>query len=168
MGDAPTEEEVSMSPVVLTPIGVVHSTRSAVVDDDWDREAAYIELDPSVLGPEALLGLDGYSHVEVLFHMNHVDAAKIERGARHPRNNLDWPRVGILAQRAKNRPNQLGLTVCRVLRVDGTRLYVEGLDAVDGTPVLDVKPVVREFMPRGAVVQPAWMTELMRGYWRQE
>jgi tRNA (adenine37-N6)-methyltransferase len=66
----------------------------------------------------------------------------------------------------KNRPNQIGTTVCRVLRVDGTRLHVEGLDAVDGTPVLDVKPWVRELGPRGDVAQPAWMDELMRGYWR--
>jgi tRNA (Thr-GGU) A37 N-methylase len=103
--------------------------------------------------------------VEVLFHMDRVDAAKIETAARHPRNNPDWPKVGILAQRAKNRPNQIGSTICRVLRVDGTRLFLEGLDAVDGSPVLDIKPWVREFAPRGEVRQPTWITELMRGYW---
>ena len=94
-----------------------------------------------------------------------MNAAKIETAARHPRNNPDWPRVGILAQRAKNRPNQIGSTICRVLRVEGTRLFLEGLDAVDGSPVLDIKPWVREFAPRGELRQPMWVTELMRGYW---
>ena len=149
----------------MTPIGVVHSTRSAVTDDDWDREDVSIELDTNVVSPDALVGLDTFSHVEVLFHMDRVDSAKIETAARHPRNNPDWPKVGILAQRAKNRPNQIGSTVCRVRRVEGTRLFLEGLDAVDGSPVLDIKPWVREFAPRGEVVQPAWITELMQGYW---
>ena len=157
---------MSTSPAItLQPIGVVRSTRAAVTDDDWDREEVSIELDASRFGADALLGLDSFSHVEVLFHMHRVDADKIEIGARHPRNNPDWPRVGIFAQRGKNRPNQIGLTVCRVLRVSGTTLFVKGLDAVDGSAVLDVKPWVAELGPRGPVTEPAWMAELMRGYW---
>jgi tRNA (adenine37-N6)-methyltransferase len=85
---------------------------------------------------------------------------------RHPRNNPNWPAVGIFAQRGKNRPNRLGTTVCRVLRVEGAPLHVEGLDAINGTPVLDIKPWVREFGPRGDIAQPAWMDALMRGDWR--
>ena len=73
--------------------------------------------------------------------------------------------MGIFAQRGKNRPNRIGTTVCRVDRIAGLRIDVTGLDAVDGTPILDVKPWVREFGPRGDVRQPAWMTELMRAYW---
>lgn len=94
-----------------------------------------------------------------------VDPGKIETGARHPRNNVAWPNVGIFAQRGKNRPNQIGLTICRILKVEQTRLYLEGLDAIDGTPVLDIKPWVKDFGPRGDVDQPAWITELMQGYW---
>lgn len=86
-------------------------------------------------------------------------------GARHPRGNLDWPAVGIFAQRAKSRPNRLGSTICRVARVEGTRLYVRELDAIDGTPVVDLKPVMAEFLPRETVEQPAWSHELMRAYW---
>jgi tRNA-Thr(GGU) m(6)t(6)A37 methyltransferase TsaA len=150
---------------VMSSIGTVRSTRTDVVDDDWDRESVYVELDPR-FGPDALAGLDTFSHVEVLFFMDRVEPAKIETGARHPRNNRDWPSVGIFAQRGKNRPNQIGATVCRVLRVEGARVYLEGLDAVDGTPVLDLKPWVREFGPRGEVRQPAWMDALMGGYWK--
>jgi tRNA-Thr(GGU) m(6)t(6)A37 methyltransferase TsaA len=153
------------TPISMTPIGTVRSTRAVIRDDDWDREEVHIELDVAVLSPEALSGLAEFSHVEILFHMDRVDAAKIETAARHPRNNVDWPKVGICAQRGKNRPNQIGSTVCRMLRVDGTRLYVEGLDAVDGSPVLDIKPWVRELGPRGEVHQPTSISELMRGYW---
>jgi tRNA (adenine37-N6)-methyltransferase len=58
-------------------------------------------------------------------------------------------------------------TICRVVRVSGTRLFVAELDAIDGTPVLDLKPVMAEFLPREAVLQPAWSRELMRQYWLQ-
>jgi|GEM_PF-118588 len=150
--------------ISIQPIGTVRSSRSDVRDDGWDSEQAHIELHAS-FGAEALAGLDTFSHVEVLFYMDRVEPTKIETGARHPRNNRDWPAVGIFAQRGKNRPNQIGTTVCRILRVEGSRLHVEGLDAVDGTPVIDIKPWVREFGPRGALKQPGWMNALMRGYW---
>jgi tRNA (Thr-GGU) A37 N-methylase len=56
--------------------------------------------------------------------------------------------------------------VCRILKVEGSSLHLEGLDAIDGTPVLDIKPWVTEFAPRGVIFQPVWMTELMKGYWQ--
>ena len=60
--------------------------------------------------------------------------------SRHPRGNRDWPEVGIFAQRAKDRPNRLGVTVCRILEVMDSTVRVAGLDAIDGTPVVDIKP----------------------------
>jgi tRNA (Thr-GGU) A37 N-methylase len=102
----------------------------------------------------------------VIYLFDRVEPGRIVRGARHPRNNPDWPEVGIFAQRGKNRPNRIGTTVCRLLRVEGTRLWVAELDAIDGTPVLDIKPVMREFLPRGELRQPGWSVELMRDYWR--
>jgi len=57
------------------------------------------------------------------------------------------------------------VTVCRLLWVDGLTLHVQGLDAIDGTPVLDVKPVMRGFLPRGEVIEPEWAGELMKEYW---
>jgi tRNA (adenine37-N6)-methyltransferase len=154
-----------MLDLTMTPIGTVRSTRTATVDDDWDSIVSSIELDPAQFTTEALLALDTFSHVEVLFLFDRVDPAGVERGARHPRGNLAWPKVGIFAQRGKNRPNRIGTTVCRLDRVEGLRIHVTGLDAVEGTPVLDIKPWVREFGPRGEVRQPEWMAELMREYW---
>ncbi len=155
---------MTIETIELQAIGLVRSSRRDVVDDDWDRERTHIELD-SRFGSEAFAGLDAFSHVEVVFYMHRVEAEKIETGARHPRNNRDWPEVGIFAQRAKNRPNQIGTTICRIVHVAGRLLHVEGLDAIDGTPVLDIKPWVREFGPRGDVHQPPWMDALMRDYW---
>jgi len=154
-----------MSSPSVTPIGTVHSTRTAPEDDHWDAVVSSIELDPSRFTVDALAGLETFSHVEVVYLFDRVDAAKIETGARRPRNNPAWPLVGIFAQRGKNRPNRLGTTICRIDRVEGLLLHVTGLDAVDGTPVLDLKPWVREFGPRGEVRQPEWMTELMAAYW---
>ena len=116
--------------------------------------------------PPARPGEDAdFSHVEVLFVFHEVEPSKIVVGARHPRNNRAWPAVGIFAQRGKNRPNRIGSTICRVVRVEGTKLIVSELDAINGTPVLDIKPVMVEFLPREQVRQPAWSHELMREYW---
>lgn len=150
----------------IQPIAFVRSARAEVMDDDWGAVTSIIELAPD-LPPESLLGLDAFSHVEVLYVFDRVTEDKIERTARHPRNNEDWPKVGIFAQRGKNRPNRLGASICKIERLEAGRLHVIGLDAVDGTPVVDVKPVMEEFLPREPTRQPAWATELMRGYWKK-
>lgn len=158
------EDLITGGPLMLAPIGVVRSSRVQPQDDGWDAESATIELSPG-LPEDALLGLDAFSHVEVLYIFHHVNPLSVERGARHPRDNPAWPRVGIFAQRGRARPNCIGATVCRVLGVAGRALQVAGLDAVDGSPVLDLKPWMLEFAPRGPVHQPAWVSELMRRYW---
>lgn len=150
---------------VLTPIGYVRGGRAETVDDDWGASRARIELDPVRFMADALAGLEAFSHLEVIFVFDRVPDAKIEHGARRPRERQDWPRVGIFAQRGKNRPNRLGLCTCRIVRVDGLGVEVEGLDAIDGTPVLDLKPVMRGFLPRGEIRQPAWASEIMEQYW---
>jgi tRNA-Thr(GGU) m(6)t(6)A37 methyltransferase TsaA len=148
----------------IEAIGFVSAPRPHAEDDFWGGEEASITL----TGPftaEALAGLTEFSHVEVLFLFHEVDPSRIVAGARHPRNNKAWPAVGIFAQRGRNRPNRIGSTICRLVRVDGATLHVTELDAIDGTPVLDIKPVMAEFLPREAIRQPDWSTELMRQYW---
>jgi tRNA-Thr(GGU) m(6)t(6)A37 methyltransferase TsaA len=152
-------------PIELEPIGRVHGGRSEAVDDDWGKSRAVIALDPLRFTADALAGLADFSHVEVIFQFDRVPENKIEYGARHPRGRADWPLVGIFAQRGKNRPNRLGLCTARVVSVDGLSLEVEGLDAIDGTPVLDLKPAMREFLPRETLRQPDWAGELMKDYW---
>lgn len=149
----------------IEAVGHVRGGRADPVDDDWGKSRSIIERDRTRFGPDALAGLGAFSHAEIIFLFDRVPPEKIEKGARHPRGREDWPLTGIFAQRGKNRPNRLGVTICKVVAVEGTQLHVEGLDAIDGTPVIDVKPVMREFLPRGEVNQPEWVAELMAAYW---
>ena len=150
--------------IELESIGHVEAARKRATDDYWGEVEASIVLDAGIPA-DALQGIEAFSHAEVLFFFDRVDPQKIVRGARHPRNNPEWPAVGIFAQRGKNRPNRIGSTIVRVVRREGRRLDVLELDAIDGTPVLDIKPVLTEFLPRHTVAQPPWSTELMRSYW---
>jgi tRNA-Thr(GGU) m(6)t(6)A37 methyltransferase TsaA len=150
--------------ISLEPIGHVKSPREDLSDDDWGAVRARIEL-TSDFAPACLDGIEEFSHAEILFCFDRVDPAKVNRGARHPRGNTAWPKVGIFAQRGKDRPNRIGSTIVRIAGRSGRVLEVIGLDAIEGTPVLDIKPVMAEFLPREAVRQPAWSHELMRDYW---
>jgi tRNA-Thr(GGU) m(6)t(6)A37 methyltransferase TsaA len=137
-----------MSEITLRPVAWVHNTHLTTADDGWGGLVSEIILDSS-LPEESLDGLDEFSHAEIIFCFHLVDGSEIVYGARHPRENPNWPKVGIFAQRGRLRPNRLGLTVVRILRREGRSLFVEGLDAVDGTPVLDIKPVMEEFLLTG-------------------
>jgi tRNA-Thr(GGU) m(6)t(6)A37 methyltransferase TsaA len=153
-----------MTPITLTPIGFVHSPRTEVKDDFWGNVISVIELDAARFTPDSLLGLTDFSHILVVYHLHGVSDTSVVTTASHPRENPDWPRGGIFAQRKKQRPNKLGVSVCELLGVDGLKVKVKALDAIDGTPVLDIKPYVREFEPDPARVRPEWMTDLMRDY----
>ncbi|MEU8142551.1 SAM-dependent methyltransferase [Nonomuraea sp. NPDC048901] len=154
-----------MEHVSLQPVGTVVGGRTEAFDDDWNTEEAVIRLDGSRFAPDSLAGLEAFSHLEVVFQFHLVDPASVNTSARRPRGNPGWPLVGIFAQRGKNRPNRLGVSRCRLLGVDGLDVRVRGLDAIDGSPVLDLKPYMAEFGPQGEVVQPHWSTELMRNYY---
>src|SRR5438874_10527260 len=107
-GDDPVRDETwagtGGSVVTARPVAYVLGGRGEVFDDAWDGVAAVIRLDSAQFGEEALYGLGDFSHLEVVFHFHQVAPEKIETGARHPRGNTGWPRVGIFAQRGKNRP----------------------------------------------------------------
>jgi len=152
--------------IEMEAIGRVEAVRTHAEDDFWGGAESCIILSEGY-EPEALEGIETFSHAEVLFLFDQVDPSKIVTGARHPRNNAEWPAVGIFAQRGKNRPNRIGSTICRILRREGRRLFVSELDAIDGTPVLDIKPVMSEFLPREDVRQPSWSRELMSRYWNK-
>ncbi len=157
LGDGPVKIE-------MQAIGFVEAARSQAEDDFWGGEEACVTLSEE-FSSEALDGMADFSHVEIVFVFHEVNPSRVVTGSRHPRGNLEWPAVGIFAQRGKNRPNRIGCTICRVVRVEGRKLFVAELDAINGTPVLDIKPVMAEFLPREEVRQPLWSHELMREYW---
>jgi len=151
--------------IIIKPIGIVVSTRKIVADDNWAQENSEIQLDPEQFQSESLQGISSFSHIYVLFYMHLVKANAIHYTARHPRGDNNWPKVGIFAQRAKDRPNQLGLTVCELIKVDGLSIKVRGLDAINQTPVIDIKPYFKQFGPKGEVIQPDWVDSLMKSYY---
>ena len=152
-----------MKEIFLHPIAHVGNSRLTLDDDNWGDVISIITLDES-LPAESLDGLETFSHVEILFYFDQVDEEKILM-SRHPRGNKDWPKVGVFAQRNKDRPNHIGLTIARIIKREGRSLFVEGLDAIDGTPVFDIKPVMEEFLPREKIRQPDWSHDLMKDYW---
>ncbi len=150
--------------ISLEPIGVVVGGRSAPDDDNWGPVESVIRLDGNRFEKEVVVGLEAFSHLCVVFQFHLVEETDVVIGARHPRGNPDWPKVGMFAQRARMRPNRLGVSNCALLSIEGLDLRVRGLDAIEGTPVLDVKPFMREFEPAESN-QPTWATELMKDYY---
>jgi tRNA-Thr(GGU) m(6)t(6)A37 methyltransferase TsaA len=146
-------------------IATVHNSRKEASDDFWGDVVSEIILDDDIPA-EAFDGIDTFSHAEIIFLFHHSLDTYPVMGSAHPRGNESWPRVGIFAQRKSNRPNHLGATVCEIVKRNGRILTVRLLDAIDGTPVVDIKPVMKEFLPATAVVQPSWSGELMGNYWK--
>ena len=150
--------------LVLNPVAHICNSRTTFEDDNWGDIVTEVVLAES-LPEESLDDIDKFSHAEILFYFDKIEDDKIIQFSRHPRENLSWPKVGIFAQRNKNRPNHLGLTIVQIIKRKGRSLFVQGLDAIDGTPVLDIKPVMVEYLPREPVHQPDWSHELMKEYW---
>ena len=151
--------------IELQPIAYVRGGRAEAIDDAWGDVRTHIELDGERFSAESIAGLDAFSHLVVVFFFHKVGPSAIETTARHPRENPAWPKVGVFAQRGKDRPNLLGVSTCRILGVDGLKILVQGLDAVDGSPVLDLKPHMTGFTPRGEIFEPQWAREVMANYW---
>jgi tRNA (Thr-GGU) A37 N-methylase len=148
----------------VAPIAHVVGGRIEPTDDYWGGNRSIIRIDDPRFSQDATVGLGEFSHLEVVFRFHLTDLTDLNFGARRPRDNPDWPEVGVFGHRNMRRINWLGVSRCRLLEVDGLDLHVEELDAVDGTPVLEIKPWFNEFGPRGRISQPRWPTEMLRDY----
>jgi len=150
--------------ITLTPIATVKNSRTEPVDDFWGDTVSEITLADHI-PTEAFDNIEAFSHLEIIYYFDKVDTSKIVF-AGHPRGNPDYPKMGILGQRKKDRPNQLGLCTVELIEHTGRTIKVKYLDAIDGTPVLDIKPVMKEFNLSGDIKQPAWVADLMKDYWK--
>lgn len=147
----------------LRPIAWVVSTRSEPVDDGWGSEETRIVLDEAV-PDEALLGIESFSHLEIIGFATVASEVPPAPWSRLPRGNEAWHVAGVFAQRNKDRPNRLLLSVVELTALRGRELIVRGLDFIDGTPVLDIKPVFRWTQPRGPIEAPSWTDEIGENY----
>jgi len=147
----------------MKSVAIVKNTRKSATDDYWEPVISEIELLEGV-PTEAFENIGMFSHLEIIYCFDKVNSKDVVYSGR-PRGNPDYPVMGIFAQRKKDRPNRIGLCTVKLLEHRGRTLTVQFLDAIDGTPVLDIKPVFREFQPQGSLQQPAWVSELMKNYW---
>jgi len=143
---------------MLTPIGVV---RTESVGDEVKDKSRLSEILINCELTQALEGVGEFSHIFVLFWLHEISVKERRRLKVHPRGRQDMPLLGVLATRTNLRPNPIGLTVCTLVKVDGNVLTVRGLDAYDGTPVLDVKPLDLWDCPEN-VRMPEWWKQLER------
>ena len=149
--------------IILQQVATVKNSRTDLSDDYWGSIVSEIELLPHIPA-KAFNGIEEFSHLEIVFHFDKADKTKAVFFC-HPRENKHWPEVGIFAQRKRDRPNGIGLTIVELVKKEGKTIWVKYLDAIDGTPILDIKPVMKEFLPNGELCQPQWSHELMKEYW---
>jgi len=123
--------------IILDTIGFVKT--EAVGDEVKDKSrVSQIILHDGLT--QALEGITGFSHIFVIFWMSQIPNDKRMILKVHPRGRVDMPLLGVFATRTNLRPNPIGLTLVELLKVEGTTLIVRGLDALNDTPVLDIKP----------------------------
>jgi tRNA-Thr(GGU) m(6)t(6)A37 methyltransferase TsaA len=150
--------------ISLKPIGTVVNDRLSATDDFWGTVISEIHLAPEIPG-EAFDHIEDFSHLEIIYFFDRVDDLDIVYSGR-PRGNPDYPRVGIFGQRKKDRPNRIGLCTVELLEHTHRTLKVKWLDAINGSPIIDIKPVFKEFTPQNTTRQPFWVADLMSNYWR--
>jgi len=144
--------------VKLKPIGYVQ--RASKQEDVKDRSlVSKIVLRKGLT--KALEGLEDFSHIFVVFYMHEIPRKETKILKVHPRGRMDLPLLGVFATRTAFRPNPIGLTLVELLERKSNVLVVKGLDALDGTPVLDIKPYNSRDMVLDAKV-PEWHKKLQK------
>ena len=145
--------------ITIKPIGIVKNSITKPGHNSWKEVISEIEVDNRY--EQALDQLDDFSHIIVLFWMNKVPSEKPASFKIHPRRRKDLPLVGVFASRSPVRPNPIGVTVVRLLKRTNNILSVQGLDAIDGTPVIDIKPFIPENDSTPESKTPAWVKKLI-------
>ena len=146
----------------LRAIGVVRCAVAEGRDENWGDVVSELHLDAALA--RGLDGIEDFSHLLVVYWMHEASFEAARDLVRRPRGRADMPERGIFAQRAKHRPNPIGITAVALVAREGAIVKVRGLDAIDGTPILDVKPYFPAFDRVDAATVPEWAERLMRGY----
>ena len=145
-----------MADITLKPIGIVKNNvkRRPKHGYSWQEVVSEIVVDSSLT--EALDTLDEFSHIIVIYWMHEIDVTTQLSGKIHPRGNKELPLVGRFATRSPTRPNPIGKTTVRLVERQDNILKVAGLDAIDGTPVIDIKPYIPGYDSVADARVPAW------------
>lgn len=143
-------------------IGFVRSNENEKKDAEWGKNEAEFVIHDTY--KDGLKGLSDFSHVIVLYYLDKANFQIENHLQRRPQNREDMPKVGIFSQRCKDRPNQIGVTSVKLLKVTDTSVFVQGLDAIDGTPVIDIKPYYPQYDSKSNATVPEWVNKLMENY----
>jgi len=144
--------------ITLKPIGKVKNSVREMKRAGWESVVSEIILEPKY--EEALEGVEEYSHLLILFWLSRLRKPARELKKIHPKSRQDLPLVGIFSTRTQYRPNPIGLTQVKLVRRKKNILRVQGLDAVNGTPVLDIKPLSPHHECPSHVRVPTWYYRL--------
>ena len=148
--------------IEFNSIGNISSSVKEQTDLNWGKVESKIVIEPEL--SEGLTGLSDFSHIIVVYYLNEAKFIKEKHLIRRPQGREDMPMVGILSQRAKDRPNQIGITSVELVSVKDNVITVRGLDAIDGTPVLDIKPYYPIYDSKNEARVPNWVNVLMKEY----
>src|ERR1035437_8796870 len=146
----------------IEPIGYVNTNVKLQIDKHWGEIQSQIILNKDL--ENGLIGLSSFSHIIVVYHLNEAEYIKEKNLIRRPQGREDMPMIGIFAQRAKDRPNPIGITAVKLLCITDNIITVEGLDAINNTPVLDIKPYYPKYDLKNEVIVPNWVNVLMKDY----
>ena len=148
--------------IEFNSIGIVNNLVQNKKDASWRNDVSKIVIDEQYT--QGLIGLSEFSHLIVVFYLDKANFNVEKHLIRRPQNREDMPMVGILSQRAKDRPNSIGITSVEIISVNQNIITVKGLDAIDNTPVLDIKPYYPMYDSRENAVVPEWVERLMEHY----
>ena len=144
------------------PIGYVKSKVRDQLEEKWGLVISEIHLKKEY--GRGLTGLETFSHVIVVYYMHESRWDPENDLERRPQGREDMPKVGIFAQRAKHRPNPIGITAVKLISVRENVIEVQGLDAIDTTPVIDIKPYYPVYDRKEQAKVPEWVNRLMADY----
>ncbi len=144
--------------ITLHAIGIVSSPITTIEVTEWDDVVSEIRLDDALV--PGLSGLEQYSHIIVVFYLHRMHFNPMTDLVRHPRDRADWPLTGVFATRTQYRPNSIGISTVQLLGIAHNVLSVKGLDALDGTTVLDIKPYKPDLELAKSAVVPQWTLDI--------
>jgi len=147
---------------MFKPIGIVINEITEKVDYNWGEVTSKIVIDECLA--DGLIGLSDFSHIIVVYHLNQAEFISEKHLTRKPQGREDMPIVGIFSQRAKDRPNPIGITTVKLISIEKNVIHVQGLDAISETPVLDIKPYYPMYDLKEKATVPGWVDELMKDY----
>lgn len=148
--------------IEFNSIGYVSNSIENKKDTGWGSDVSEIILNEQYA--DGLIGLSDFSHLIVVYYLDQASFSMEKHLVRRPQGREDMPMVGILSQRAKDRPNPIGITSVEIVKVNKNIITVKGLDAIANTPILDIKPYYPMYDCKANAVVPEWVMRLLEHY----